>query len=91
MKPVTDHVSRAAPVPHAAGPSAPMQPCDETQKRAIADAVWTDLLWLLPPDRTVTITVDGGNVAVELGPAAAGPITSPSCGCSILPARAPGC
>ena len=34
----------------------------------IADAVWTDLLWLMPPDRTVTIAVDGGNVAVELGP-----------------------
>ena len=33
-------------------------------------AVWTDLLWLMPPDRTVTITVDGGKVAVELGPAA---------------------
>ena len=70
MKPVTDHVPWAAPVPHAAAPSAPMQPCDETQKRAIADAVWTDLLWLMPPDRTVTITVDGGVVAVELGPTA---------------------
>ena len=90
MKPVTDQLPRAAPVPHAAAPSAPMQPCDETQKRAIADAVWTDLLWLLPPDRTVTITVDGGRVAVELGPAAAAPITRPSCGCSILPGRAPG-
>ena len=77
MKPVTDHVPQTAPVPHTAAPSAPMQPCDETQKRAIANAVWTDLLWLLPPDRTVTITVDGGRVAVELGPAAPARCTIP--------------
>ena len=38
------------------------------QKRAIADAVWTDLLWLMPPGRTVTVTVHDGNVAVDLGP-----------------------
>ena len=43
-------------------------PSDEAHKRAIADAVWTDLLWLMPPDRTVTVTVRGGKVAVELGP-----------------------
>ncbi len=43
-------------------------PSDETQKRAIADAVWTDLLWLMPPDRTVTVTVTQGRVAVDLGP-----------------------
>ena len=43
-------------------------PTDEAQKRAIADAVWTDLLWLMPPDRTVTVTVTQGRVAVELGP-----------------------
>ena len=43
-------------------------PTDEAQKRAIADAVWTDLLWLMPPDRTVTVTVRGGMVGVELGP-----------------------
>ena len=48
-------------------------PTDEAQKRAIADAVWTDLLWLIPPDRTVTVTVRDGNVAVELGPQAAIP------------------
>ena len=46
----------------------PQTPTDETQKRAIADAVWTDLLWLIPPDRTVTVTVRGGRVAVDLGP-----------------------
>ena len=50
-------------------------PSDETQKRAIADAVWTDLLWLMPPDRTVTVTVTQGRVAVDLGPP--GPIPGP--------------
>ena len=48
--------------------AAPARPDDEAQKRAIAKAVWTDLLWLIPPDRTVTIAVTGGDVAVELGP-----------------------
>ena len=47
----------------------PQIPTDEAQKRAIADAVWTDLLWLMPPDRTVIVTVTQGRVAVELGPA----------------------
>lgn len=41
---------------------------DEAQKRAIARAVWTDLLWLMPSDRTVTVIVRDGRVAVELGP-----------------------
>ena len=50
-----------------------LPPGDEAQKRAIAKAVWTDLLWLLPPDRTVTIAVTGGDVAVELGPPAGVP------------------
>ena len=54
-------------------PAAPPTPGDETQKRAIAKAVWTDLLWLLPADRTVTIAVTGGDVAVELGPPAGVP------------------
>ena len=43
-------------------------PTDEAQKRAIADAVWTDLLWLMPPDRAVTVTVRDGRVGVKLGP-----------------------
>ena len=59
----------AAHVPDGAAVAAPPdRPGDEAQKRAIADAVWTDLLWLMPPDRTVTIAVTGGDVAVELGP-----------------------
>ncbi len=46
----------------------PDGPDDEAQKRAIANAVWTDLLWLMPTGRTVTVTVHDGRVAVELGP-----------------------
>ena len=51
----------------------PYAPTEEAQKRAIADAVWTDLLWLMPPDRTVTVTVRDGRVAVDLGPPGAAP------------------
>ena len=51
----------------------PYAPNDEAQKCAIADAVWTDLLWLMPPDRTVTVTVRNGRVAVDLGPPGAAP------------------
>ncbi len=53
---------------HRSGVPVPDRPDDEAQKRAIANAVWTDLLWLMPPDRTVTVTVRDGAVAVELGP-----------------------
>ena len=64
----------AAHVPDgAAVAAAPDPPGDEAQKRAIADAVWTDLLWLMPTGRTVTITVRDGRVAVELGPPGAAP------------------
>ena len=52
---------------------APQEPGDEAQKHAIADAVWTDLLWLMPTGRTVTVTVRDGRVAVELGPPGAAP------------------
>ena len=48
----------------------PQMSTDEAQKRAIADAVWSDLFWLMPPDRTVIVTVTQGRVAVELGPMA---------------------
>ena len=54
---------------HRSGVPAPEPPGDAAQKRAIADAVWTDLLWLMPTGRTVTVTVRDGRVAVELGPA----------------------
>ena len=62
--------------PHRPGP--PTRP----QKRAIADAVWTDLLWLMPPDRAVTITVDGGNVAGQARPRRSGAVRRvPLTGC----------
>ena len=62
MKPHT--ASRAEPaVMAAAVPSS-----DETQKRAIAQALWTEIHWLMPTDRTVTITVNGDDIAVEFGP-----------------------
>ncbi|MYK90140.1 MAG: hypothetical protein F4018_18350 [Acidobacteria bacterium] len=41
---------------------------DEALKRAIARAVWTEIHWLMPPGRTVVVTVDGDAVAVEFGP-----------------------
>ena len=63
-------IPAATPVAATPAPATPARPTDEAHKRAIANAVWTDLLWLMPPDRTVTIAVDGGNVAVELGPVA---------------------
>jgi len=47
----------------AAPPSA-----DEARRRAIAEAVWTEIHWLFPRDRRVTVTVDGDDIAVALGP-----------------------
>ena len=49
------------------GDAAP-QSGDEAHKRAIAEAVWTEIHWLFPRDRRVTVTVDGDDVAVDLGP-----------------------
>ena len=68
MKPHDAPFTQTAHLPQTAAASAPTQPTDGAHKRAIADAVWTDLLWLMPPDRTVTIAVNGGTVRVELGP-----------------------
>ena len=48
--------------------NAPASLGDETQKCAIAQALWTEIHWLMPTDRTVTITVDGDDIAVEFGP-----------------------
>ena len=52
--------------------NAPASPGDEAQKRAIAEALWTEIHWLMPTDRTVVITVDGDDIAVELGPTCTG-------------------
>ena len=50
-----------ARVPCRATGAAAAEPTDAVQKHAIADAVWTDLLWLIPTGRTVTVTVRDGN------------------------------
>ena len=50
---------------------------DDARKRAIARAVWTEVHWLMPRDRTVIVTVDGDDIAVELGPVGPPPSLSP--------------
>ena len=48
-------------------PAAP--PCDDDEKRAaIAHALWTEIHWLMPKDRAVSITVDGDDISVAFGP-----------------------
>ena len=49
--------SRAPPTPYTG---------EEAQKAAIAHAVWTEIHWMLPLHRIVSITVDGDDIAVEL-------------------------
>ena len=67
MKPHTD------PLPAPAGiPAAPPSPADEAKKRAIAQALWTEIHWLMPTDRAVTITVDGDAIRVAFGPPSPG-------------------
>ena len=70
MTPDIAHATRSAvvAVPPPAPDPDPGNSNDEVQKRAIAHAVWTDLLWLMPQGRTVTVTVRDGKVAVELAP-----------------------
>ena len=41
---------------------------DEARRRTIAEAVWREILWVIPRHRTVAITVSGGKVSVDLGP-----------------------
>lgn len=55
---------RLLPVPAAASPP----PGDETRARAIARAVWTEIHWLMPARRKVTITVDGDAIGVDFAP-----------------------
>ena len=56
----------------AAIPAAPPECADEARKRAIARARWTEIHWLMPTDRAVTITVDGDDIRVAFGPARPG-------------------
>ncbi len=46
---------------------------DEARKHTIAEAVWRDILWVMPRDREVSIKVRDGKVAVEFGPATPAP------------------
>ena len=41
---------------------------DEARKHTIAEAVWREILWVMPRDREVSIKVREGKVAVEFGP-----------------------
>ena len=45
---------------------------DEARRRTIAQAVWREILWLMPKDRAVDIAIRNGDVAVTLGPLAGG-------------------
>ena len=41
---------------------------DEARKHTIAEAVWREILWVIPRDREISIKVREGKVAVEFGP-----------------------
>ena len=41
---------------------------DEARRRTIAEAVWREILWVMPPGRDVTIAVRDRKVSVDLGP-----------------------
>ena len=70
---MTPHPTSA---PERAAAAAPL-PADEACKRAIARALWSEIHWLFPRDRIVTVTVRGDDIAVEFAPAApAAPSTS---------------
>ncbi len=61
--------THAEPRPASAGiPAAPPERADEARKRAIARALWTEIHWLMPADRAVTIAVDGDDIRVAFGP-----------------------
>ena len=62
--------THADPLPAPAGiPAAPPDSdADEARKRAIAQALWTEIHWLMPTDRAVTVTVDGDDIRVAFGP-----------------------
>ena len=57
----------AHPLPApAAIPAAPPGPDHEAKKRAIAQALWTGIHWLMPTDRALTIIVDGDNISCRV-------------------------
>ena len=46
---------------------------DLARERSIADAIWREILWLMPHDRAVDIKVRGERIDVTLGPPPASP------------------
>ena len=60
------------PTPHPTPDGTPLRTsatgADAALERAIARAVWTDIHWLIPQDREVTIAIRGDDIAVHLGP-----------------------
>ena len=64
--------THAEPRPASAGiPTTPPDCDDEASKHAIAHALWTEIHWLMPTrPGTVTVTVDGDDIAVAFDPPA---------------------
>ena len=54
----------------AAPPAVPPSAGDDALKARIANALWTEIHWLMPADRKVLIDVDGDDIAVSIVPAA---------------------
>ena len=48
-----------------------LAPEDDACRQAIADALSREFLWLFPADRQAVVTVHGGRITVDLGPAPA--------------------
>ena len=46
---------------------------EEARKHTIAEAVWREILWVMPRDREVSIKISAGKVAVEFGPESPAP------------------
>ena len=60
-----------APVP-ARESAVPPHAGDDAKKARIALALWTEIHWLMPTDRAVSITVDGDDITVAFGPSRTG-------------------
>ena len=58
--------NRTTPAPSCAPPAQTSFAADEVQKALIAQAIWTDIHWLIPKERTVTVTVNGDRIDVQL-------------------------
>ena len=59
-------MNSATPAPSCPPPTQTSFAADEVQKALIAQAIWTDVHWLIPDQRTVTVTVSGNRIDVHL-------------------------